>query len=477
MSIFSRFFDARALEHSVPSSLKIAALGGTTGVFTALDDPNLRVFLEDGQPTAGNGEIITELKALRYSGYFRAVSLISSTIGILPNHLYRKIQVDTTDDDGTVTTSTGAEKATDHPVFSLLYTKPNPFQTPFEFWSYMTGRALTLGIAFAKKTYRIDFSVKGGRVIQWLIPLDPRRVAVSMKNDYTLLFKYSGNAGVEYIPQDDMFWFRSPVSVDGVTGTRLIDVASQTIALARQSERANAKVLQNGALVGGVLAHPKALSDEAIERLRTQFEERQSSPENSGKWIVAEDGLEVVPFGQTLQEAQNHEQRSFQIEEMGRFTGIPRPLLFLGETTWGTGIEQLGLFFITYCLLPWFVSIEQAISRSLLSESEQGQYFAKINDGALLRGSLDSQASFFSKALGAGGGYGWMVPNEVRDKFNLNPRDDGNDLPQPAAVLSAEAAAEAAASAGTDPGAVDPNSQPNPGDGGKGSKGTGGKGK
>lgn len=141
--------------------------------------------------------------------------------------------------------------------------------------------------------------------------------------------------------------------------------------------------------------------------------------------------MEPKPFGTTLKDAQNAELRKFQIEEIARFTDVPRPLLMMDETSWGTGIEQLGLFFITYCLLPWFVTIEQAIWSRLLSDADQEDHYAKFNEGALLRGSLKDQAEFFAKALGAGGGRGWMTQNEVRDKFDQNAKEGGDELPEP----------------------------------------------
>ena len=125
-------------------------------------------------------------------------------------------------------------------------------------------------------------------------------------------------------------------------------------------------------------------------------------------------------------DAQGLEQRKYQAEEVSRFTGVPRPLLMFDETSWGTGIEQLGLFFVTYCLLPWFVAWEEAVSRDLLTASEQDRFFAKFNEAALLRGSLKEQAEFFAKALGGPGATGFMVPNEAREKMDMNRRDDGD---------------------------------------------------
>ena len=50
---------------------------------------------------------------------------------------------------------------------------------------------------------------------------------------------------------------------------------------------------------------------------------------------------------------------------MSRFSGVPRPLLMFDETSWGSGIEQLGLYFVTYCLMVWFIIWEEAIWRML----------------------------------------------------------------------------------------------------------------
>lgn len=436
MSILTRLSAAKnallgsTVFEPVPGSRPaIEALGSSE--FMDFDDPNLTDFFQSGRVSSA-GVTINETMALRNSAVYRASSLITSCLAMLGLQLHKKVTVTIKNEDGTTTSADGAERATDHPLYKILAKQPNNWQTAFEFWSYMTLRALFDGIAFAKKLYKVNIRVKGGREIVGLRPLDPKQVTWKFVND-NLVFNFKG----ETILAADMFWFRSPMSSDGVTGAKLLDVAMETIGLAHQTEKASGNVMRNGAIVGGVLEHPKALDEPAINRLRTQFEERQASPENAGKWIVAEDGLKAVPFGTTLKDAQTAEQREFQIAEIGRFTGTPRPLLGMDETSWGTGIEQLGLFFITYCLLPWFINIEQAVSRSLLSEAEQDEYFAKFNDGALLRGSLADQAAFFSKALGAGGGRGWMTQNEVRDKFNQNPKEGGNDLPQPITKVAA----------------------------------------
>jgi HK97 family phage portal protein len=439
MSILSSIRDAfvgRALDLPQTNALSLV---GEQWVFEDLNDPALLPFLSTGRKTS-TGMFVNKKTMLKNSTGFRAVSLISSAIGMLPCHLYEK-QTETRTIPGDpeadppkpsrTVTSEGARRASDHPVYRLLHKKPNSFQTPFEFKSYMVQNALFHGIAYAVKKRKVSARSRTG-FVEELIPLQPWRVSPKMSPDWKLHFEYNDPSGTTLkIAIEDMFWFRSPISEDGVTGVALLEVAAEALGLAHASERATGRVLANGAIVGGVLEHPKALSEPAIERLKAQFEERQSTPENAGKWLVAEDGLQAKPFGTTLKDAQNAELRKFQIEEMGRFTGIPRPLLMMDETSWGTGIEQLGLFLIMYCLMPWFISIEEAIWRSLLTEAEQDKFYAKFNEGALLRGSLKDQAEFFAKALGSGGGRGWLTQNEVREMSERNPMEGGDELPEP----------------------------------------------
>ena len=81
------------------------------------------------------GRTVSERTAMQNSTLNRATVLISSAIGMLPLNLMRR-------------TATGLiEKADAHPVYQLLRVKPNAAQTPFQFKSYMQGRALLKGNA------------------------------------------------------------------------------------------------------------------------------------------------------------------------------------------------------------------------------------------------------------------------------------------------------------------------------------------
>ncbi|PKB19649.1 HK97 family phage portal protein [Novosphingobium kunmingense] len=355
-----------------------------------------------------SGRAVSERSAMSNATFQRAVTLISSAVGMLPMNLHQKLG------DGSI------EKADAHPVHRLLRKMPNSAQTPFEFKSYMQGRALLHGDAYAYK-------VPGVRGPQALWPLDPRRITpVQDTADFRLRFKYQPKTGAEKVyEQAEIFHLRAPWSSDGLTGEGLLKLAAEVLGMADVVDETAAAILRNGTQPGGALTHPKELSDAAVNRLRQQMRDRMQGAENAGRWFVLEEDMKANPFPSNGKDLEQVAQRKFQAEEIGRVSGVPRPLLMFDETAWGSGIEQLGLFFVTYCLMPWFVAWEEAVARDLLSERDRDSHYAKFNEGALLRGSLKDQAEFFAKAIGGPGAGGFMLPDEAREKMDMNPLDGG----------------------------------------------------
>lgn len=389
-----------------------------------IDSPVLAEFMRGGR-TSVAGIAVNEMVALRNSTFFRASHLISASVGMLPTFLMRRKP------NGTI------EKAKDHPLYRVLHKRPNTYQTAFEFKSYMQLLALLDGNAYA-----LIIRGLGGKVVQ-LIPLGRGRVTPKLSADWQLTFEYRRpNGGTVDLPADQVFHFRHPISRDGLTGLKLVDVAVNTLGIAGQAERAAGKMLKGGVMAGGALETDQTLGPEAIASLKDSLAEQHSGADNAGDWLVLEEGLKAKPFITNAKDAQYDELRKRQAEEVSRFTGVPRPLLMFDETSWGSGIEQLGLYFVTYCLMPWFVAWEQAIERSCFTRAEQDaeQLYVKFNEGALLRGSLKDQADFFAKALGPNTAY--RTPDEVRAAFDMNPIEGGDTLPKPTATAPSPAPKE-----------------------------------
>ncbi|MCP4307780.1 MAG: phage portal protein [bacterium] len=354
---------------------------------------------------------VTVEQAMRNPAVFRSVSLISYAVGMLPVHV---IDAET------------KEKQQDSHLFKVLHRRPNNWQTAFNFRQLMQRRALCKGNGYAH-------IVRGfkNRIVR-LVPLDPDKVEPRQRNDFSVEYVFTRKDGNKVtLPPEDVLHIYGD-SDDGIVGTPLVKVAAQAITLALQAEHAAERMFKNGVMVGGALTHPKALSPDSRNFIRESLEQRFTGSDNAHKWLILEEGMKAEPFSHTSKDSQQLETRQYQVEEIGRVFGIPRPLLGVDETNWGTGVGVLGQFFVRYGLNPWFTAWEQAAERSLMTDVEREQLAVKFNPGALIRGSMSDQAEFFSKALGSGGHQPWMDYSEVRELQDLPDREiPPNPMTQP----------------------------------------------
>jgi HK97 family phage portal protein len=382
---------------------------GDGAVFYSLDDPLVREFLRDGLEAASGATVNTET-ALRNPAMFRAISLISYAIGMLPLHVI---------DDET------KEKA-DHPLFRILHREPNNWQTAFDFRSLMQLRALVKGNAYALIIRSRQIRTGRDEIVR-LVPLNPDYVQPVQNDDWSVSYRYQPPKGAQRMLRPDEVFHLRGLSLDGISGMSLVKQARDAIGLALSAEMAAGRLFKNGSFIGGALTHPGKLSDPAFERLRASLAEKEGAS-NAGKNLILEEGMKWENLANNAKDAQLTELRKMQVEEIARVTGVPRPLLMVDETSWGSGIQALGQFFVQYALNPWFEAWQQAAERSLLASDEKGRLAVKFNPGALLRGSTKDQGDFFSKALGSGGAPGWLSQNEVRALDDRPPVDGGDEV-------------------------------------------------
>lgn len=365
--------------------------------FKGLDDPALLEFIRTG--TTGADSALCNMSVLR------CVSLISESIGMLPVNL--------------IENTPEKNFATKHAAYRLLKLKPNSWQTPYEFKSTLQLSALRYGDAYARVVW------SAGRPVA-MVPMDSPSVKPKLGDDWRMTYQYTRkDGGLVTLQAHEVFHLRD-LSADGITGMSRTKLASAAIDLAVQAQTAAARVFKTGVMAGGAIQVPHALSDTAYSRMRQSLDNDFSGALNALKWMLLEEGATANKFATTGADAQHIENRNMQVQEIARAFGIPRPLLMMDDTSWGSGIEQLGIYFVQYGLLHWFTAWEQALARVLLTEAELETHQFKFNERALLRGTLKDQADFFAKALGAGGQAPFMTQNEVRDVSDLPRSNDPN---------------------------------------------------
>jgi HK97 family phage portal protein len=370
---------------SRPQSMATQSADG--GRRYSADDPRLLEEIRSALHGASQGDV------MRNGAVNRAVRLHCECIAMLPLQLMYR-------DDG-------KGKAKDHPLYAILAGRPNNWQTPYEFKRLMMVSLLKRGAAYAQIVR------SAGRVIQ-LQPLNKFRVEPKQNADWSISYHLTSPNGVQSVLQQrDILAVRDLDMENGISGQSKIDQARDAVLMAATLRQAAKRLFDNNMQLGGQISTDNKLSTEARDFLK-QSMAAYAGKDNSGKWMLLENGLKAEPFEQNLGDNSHIENMAWQAEEISRIFGTPRPLLMMDETSWGSGIEQLGLFFISYGLAPQFVNWEQAVARDLMTPEEMAEYQPKFNDGALLRGSKKDQAAYFSRALGSGGGKPWMTQDEIR---------------------------------------------------------------
>lgn len=355
--------------------------------FQGLDDPALLEFIRNGQTTSAN-------RMVRNMAALRSLSLISNGLGMLPISLYEA----------------GSNKKVmrEHQAHKLIRVKPNPWQTPMEFKSQMQLLLETEGNAYAR-------IIRSGTRPIHLIPFEKGRVQAKLGSNYRMQYTCTTENGNQLtLDQEEILHIRE-ISFDGVLGLSKRQLSEEVFELAASAQRAAVNVFKTGVMAGGSIEVQSALSDRAFDRMKQSLNDEYSGAENMAKWMILEEGAKANQFSSTAKDGQQIENRNHQIEEVARLYGVPRPLLMMDDTSWGSGIEQLAIFFVQFTMAPRFVCWEQALARSLLTDRERESLYFKTNERALLRGTLKDQADYFAKALGSGGHQPWHTANEIRD--------------------------------------------------------------
>lgn len=372
---------------------------------TNMSPDQVREFLRIGGAMAtASGAVVNETSAMRVAAAWRCVNIISGTVGTLPVDLIRR------------ESERVRKPAEGHPLRRVLTVKPNQWQTPSEFRRMMQAHLLLRGNAYAIKV------AAGGNVLA-LIPLHPDRVRAKQLDDHSMEYTVSVKGGRKQVyAQKEIFHLRG-MSLDGASGLSVLSHMRESLGLALQAEQAGARSMNTGSFLGGVIEHPAKMSPEAHSRLKGDWEEKYAGAKNAGKTPILEEGAKFNSIGMSADDLQFLQQRDFQRYDIAMFFGVPPHMLGATEkqTSWGSGIEQQGIGFVTYTLNDWLRTWEEAIKRDLIAEREWDHLDVRFFTQGLMRGDVKARWEAYVKALQ----WGVFCPDDVLELEDRNPRADG----------------------------------------------------
>lgn len=357
------------------------------------------------------GVAVNERTAMRISAVYACVRVIGGAIGSLPLPVFKG-------------TTTGRDKATEHPLWELLNYEPNPGMTAMSFREFGMQQVLLQGdwISWIQRN-------RNGEP-QGIFPFPSRNVRIQRLGG-KLIYHFTMDEGATFSAHQDDVLHVPGVGFNGMRSLSCIQGAlgwSAGIALAADEQ--SARMFSNGMAIKGAIKYPKKVDETQARLIQDYVMRMQSGVENAGKPLILTEGGEFVNASMTAVDAQLIEQKKLQITDIARIFGVPPHLIGETEksTSWGSGIEQQSIGFVQYSLSPHLVRIEQEINRKLFRGTD---HFVEFNVDGLLRGDSKARAEALRQARGGSQGPGWASLNECRAIMNMPPVADGDEIYNP----------------------------------------------
>jgi HK97 family phage portal protein len=357
------------------------------------------------------GVAVTPDAAMGVAAIWRAVQLVSTTVGKLPLLLYQR----EARDDGLPARRLIANT----PLAKLLRERPNAEMTAISFWGTLVAHGLQWGNGYAE----IERGPGGRPVALWPIhssrcsPVRLRGEGGQLELRYRVQLDepLSDGRRTVHLHPDDVLHIPG-MTFNGLIGLSVLEYARASMGLTIAADRYGASFFANSGRPSGLLKHPGKLSPEAAERLRSSWRGQYGGGNSQGTPVL-ENGMEYQPMSLPPDDAQFIATRGIQVLEVARWYGVPPHKLMHMDSATFSNIEHQGAEFREDTIGPWCCKIEQEIGHKLLRVMSGGRMFARFDLDDLVVPSLSERADAYMKLRQAG----IMNTDEIRAKEGMSP--------------------------------------------------------
>lgn len=387
------------------------------GIFRTPGAPTRDQGLQSGQPHSYSANAAAEVNfdsAMQISAVWAAVRIIAETIGSLPFHLYEKAP-------------DGRREATNHPLHRVLTKRPNQYQTPVEFWE-----SIALNLVISGNAYAI-IQRSGNRIVG-LLPVSSSQIETELLADGTVVHKYISGSDVKVYSSESMWHVK--LFGNGIVGLSPLSYSRQSVGIAIATDNRVTKMYSNGAKPSGVLTIDKTLTKEQRGQIRNNFAEMSEGGDD--RLFVLEAGMQYHQVSMAPKDIEMLDSRRFQIEDIGRFFGVPSILLnqTFGQSSLGSNVYEIMQAYYKLSLRPYLEKLEASVLRWLITDSDR--YEAEFDFNALLRADAKTRMEGHRVAINSG----QLTPNEARQAEGRPSIEGGDQLLIQGAMVPIEQAGQ-----------------------------------
>lgn len=358
--------------------------------------------------------------AMKISTVNRCVEVLSTSMAVLPLYIVNEQT---------------HQRVNNHALGNVLWARPCPNMTPFDYARLMAANELLNGNAYAW----IVRDQRSGSPKE-LIPLDPARVTVVQEASGLVWYRYSDplSGDLYRIDQEDMIHYKG-YSVDGVKGISVLRRAATTLETSQAADRYERAIYRNGGQPSGVLTTDADLSERTVpirdktgnvvarvpgkDHIRNEWEKLHRGPDNAMRLAVLDHGLKYQPISMSGADLQFVENKDVRVADICRFFGVPLHLVYAGKQSYASN-EQNGIEYVNYTLLGYERQWDQEDTYKLLlpSERRKGER-VKRELKVFLQGDTAAQANWM-KTMREIGAYN---ADEIRALDDRPPAPGGEE--------------------------------------------------
>lgn len=355
----------------------------------------------------------TPRKALSNATYYACLKTLSESVGKLPLKILRH------------TEKQGVRELYNHPLWSVLHDRPNPYMNASCFWSLIEYNRNHYGNGYAWIVYN-----KSKKETE-LYPLEPNCVdiwyddAKILADNPMLWYRYTASNGeCIMIPFDCILHVRNFATKDGLKGQSVREVLAETINGNVKAQSLLNKMYDNGFAGKAAIQYTGDMNDE-LEKRFVKGIEKYIKGEYKAEGI---DMLIPLPYMAKIENLSNVKLADAQFLELKQYSAIQIAAAFgikpvqIGDYTKASysATEAQQLAFLVETLLFILKQYEEEINYKLLD----GTCYAKFNTDAMLRMDFKTKVETLAKAIFSG----QLSINEARAKDDRQAVPGGDEI-------------------------------------------------
>ena len=354
--------------------------------------------------------------AMKEATYFTCIKVLREAIGRIPIVLNRRAS------NGSV------ERAVDHPLYSVLYSRPNRFTTATVFWSAIEQARLHHGNAYALRT---GYGTARDPYELWFLP--PNEVDIwwdqtmPIDKQPDIYYIWSSNGLTRVFKSDEILHFRSSDTLDGIRGIPTIDRLGNLVGGALKSQRFQGDLVGSGMTGKAVLQYAGEVngrSEQIFKKHIEQYLNGEHKDDGVHNVIPIPVGASLTPLDIKLSDAQFAELKKYSCIQIAAAFGIkPQQIGDMTKTSYASSQAQNEAFYTDTLLYINKGYIEEIEAKCLTPRDVASGHFVEYDTSTVLKSSYETLVNTIDTAIKGS----FKTPNEGRRELGL-PDLEGGDV-------------------------------------------------